>query len=394
MAEATAADYAWFKDHWLHEAFCITLVRGADGAEVLRRFGGERGQLRRLTLGEAGELSGSFHAGYPQLVLAARSGGWTVAVEDNGWEGTRPEVLRALSRGTRAVSVYRNINALSLFSLAVDGALVVQFEPLFPGVRWGGQPDLLLPRMRAVGLDPDWPEPPYGELGTAALALAERVTGVHLDPGILDGAHLAAEIVPLLDDPPASFSLDGEDAELAAAVDRVAPEVLRRAAATAARRAVALARLDQDPVVTRALAAAEAGQARPVDDHSPLGRRVRGWAVEARIVGQVRNDPSASLDAQRREAELLRAAGRPPARPLEDPASWLGEAGAGLVVRWCAGQAVRAALFTDPRTALYATLERLRHLPGDPWPVVRAEALAVLRSGGGGGPARGGPPGR
>jgi hypothetical protein len=176
MAEATAADYAWFKDHWLHEAFCITLVRGADGAEVLRRFGGEQGQLRTLTLGEAGELSGSFQAGYPQLVLAARSGGWTVAVEDNGWEGTRPEVLRALSRGTRAVSVYRNINALSLFSLAVDGALVVQFEPLFPGVRWGGQPDLLLPRMRAVGLDPDWPEPPHGELDTAALALAERAT--------------------------------------------------------------------------------------------------------------------------------------------------------------------------------------------------------------------------
>jgi hypothetical protein len=141
MAEATAADYAWFKDHWLHEAFCITLVRGADGAEVLRRFGGEQGQLRTLTLGEAGELSGSFQAGYPQLVLAARSGGWTVAVEDNGWEGTRPEVLWALSRGTRAVSVYRNVHALSLFRLAVDGALVVQFEPLFPGVRRGGQPD-------------------------------------------------------------------------------------------------------------------------------------------------------------------------------------------------------------------------------------------------------------
>jgi Family of unknown function (DUF6461) len=133
MAEATAADYAWFKDHWLHEAFCITLVRGADGVEVLRRFGGEQGQLRTLTLGEAGELSGSFQAGYPQLVLAARSGGWTVAVEDNGWEGTRPEVLWALSRGTRAVSVYRNVHALSLFRLAVDGALVVQFEPLFPG---------------------------------------------------------------------------------------------------------------------------------------------------------------------------------------------------------------------------------------------------------------------
>lgn len=46
----------------------------------------------------------------------------------------------------------------------------------------GVQPDLLLPQMRAVGLDPDRHEPPAGELDTAALALAERVTGVHLDP--------------------------------------------------------------------------------------------------------------------------------------------------------------------------------------------------------------------
>jgi hypothetical protein len=39
VAEATAADYAWFKDHWLCQAFCITLVRGLDKVEILRRFG-------------------------------------------------------------------------------------------------------------------------------------------------------------------------------------------------------------------------------------------------------------------------------------------------------------------------------------------------------------------
>ncbi len=141
---------------------------------MLRRLGGERSRPRTLTVGEAGELSGSFHAGYPQLVLVARAGGWAVAVEDNGWEGSRPEVLRALSRGTRAVSVYRNVNALGYFSDAVDGELLVRFELLSPQRRWGSQPDLLLPQMRAVGLDPDWDEPPHGEVDTAALALAER----------------------------------------------------------------------------------------------------------------------------------------------------------------------------------------------------------------------------
>ena len=66
MAEATAADYAWLDDHWLREAFCITLVRGLDEAELLRRFGGERGQPRTLTAREAGELSSALRAGYPR----------------------------------------------------------------------------------------------------------------------------------------------------------------------------------------------------------------------------------------------------------------------------------------------------------------------------------------
>jgi Family of unknown function (DUF6461) len=379
VAEATAADYAWFEDHWLREAFCITLVRGLDGAELLRRFGGGHGQARALTAAEAGRLSSSLRAGYPQIVLATRIGGWAVAVEDNGWEGSRPEVLRALSRGTQAVSVYRNVNALGYFSDAVDGELRLQFELLFPQRRWGSQPDALLAQMRGAGLDPDAPEPPYGQVDTAALALAERVTGVHLDPEALEGPLLGVEIAPLLEDPPASFSLGAEDVELAAAIDQAPPARRRRAAATAARRAVELARLDHDPIVMEALAAAEAGQAVPVDDHSPLGWRIRRSGVESNIVGRVLNDSSASLDAQRREASLLQAVGRA-APPLVDPSPWTGASVAAVMLRWRAGQAVRAALFDDPRTALYATLEQVRYLPGDPWVATRAAALAALRA--------------
>jgi hypothetical protein len=383
VAQTTAAGYAWLKDDWV---FCFSLVRGLDEVEVLRRFGGERSQPRTLTLGEAGQLSGSFHAGYPQLILVAKAGGWSVAVEDNGWEGTRPEVLRALSRGTRAVSVHSTVGALGHFNYAIDGEVLVSFELLFPQRRLGSQPDLLLPQMRAVGLDPDRHEPSYDDAVISALALAERITGVHLDPTLLDGPLVGAQITPLLDDPPASFFLPGEDAELAAAIDHAAEGVLRRAAATAARHAVQLAQLEHDLVVVEALAVAEAGQARQVDDHSPLGWRIRTWAVEATICDRVLNDPRASLDAQRIEASLLHAAGRAAKQPLKDPSPWLGRSGSALRLRSNAGQAVRAALFTDPRTAVYATLEKLRYLPGNPWMAIRAAALAVVGSGSTAGP--------
>jgi hypothetical protein len=108
--------------------------------------------------------------------------------------------------------------------------------------------------------------------------------------------------------------------------------------------------------------------------------------VEARIVERVRNDPFASPDSQQREASLLRAAGWAAELPLKDPSPWLGRGGAGLLLRLGAAEAVRAALFPDPRTALSATLERVRHLPGDPWMAIRAAALGVLRLAGGGAP--------
>lgn len=174
-----------------------------------------------------------------------------------------------------------------------------------------------------------------------ALALAERVTGVHLDPALLDGPLSGVEIAPLLDDPPASFSSGQEDAEMAAAIDQAAPGVLRRAAATAARQVVELAHLERDPMVVEALAAAEAGQARQGDDHSGLGWRIRTWAVELRIAERVRNNPSTSLDTQCREANLSRAAGHDPP-PLKDPSPWLGRNRTALLLRWRAGQAVRA----------------------------------------------------
>jgi hypothetical protein len=119
-------------------------------------------------------------------------------------------------------------------------------------------------------------------------------------------------------------------------------------------------------VVAEALAAAEAGQTSEVGDGSPLGWRIRAWAVEAEVAWRVRNDPSASLSAQQAHANLLHASGRGPAPPLKDPSPWLAPERA-------------AALFADPHTAVSATLEQLRYLPA--WTAIRAATLTVLQPG-------------
>lgn len=111
-----------------------------------------------------------------------------------------------------------------------------------------------------------------------------------------------------------------------------------------------------------------------------MGWRIRTWAVETTIADRVLNDPRAPLDAQLRNANLLRDSGLVPEAPLKDPSQWLGRSGSALRLRSAAVQAVRAALFADPRTAIYATLEKLRYLPGNPWAALRAAALAVLQS--------------
>ena len=329
MAGATAADYAWFQDHWLREAFCITLVRGLDEREVLGRFGGERSRPRTLTAAAAGELSGSFQAGYPQIVLVTKADGWAVAVEDNGWEGSRPEVLRALSGGTQAVSVYRNVNALGYFSDAVDGQLLVQFEPLFPQRRWGSRPDLLLPQMRAVGLDPDRDEPPPMVTSTR-----RRWPWPSGSPASTWRPRCWTARCSALRSP------------------RCWPTPRRR---------------------------------------SPCPNRTRSSARRSRR-------PRRRLDGRRRPPRPARRSSSrgstmtrwwprrwPPPRPGRPSRSattrrWAGASAPG---RWrrrsLAAQAVRAALFADPRTAVSATLEQLRYLPGDSWAGIRASALARLR---------------
>lgn len=61
------------------------------------------------------------------------------------------------------------------------------------GARSGARPDLPAAAMRATGLDPAGPDVPLDE---AALALAERVTGIALTADLLHSATYLAVAMP------------------------------------------------------------------------------------------------------------------------------------------------------------------------------------------------------
>ncbi|MFD1051899.1 DUF6461 domain-containing protein, partial [Kibdelosporangium lantanae] len=136
----------------LGEIFCLTFVKDVDTTEALRRMGGLLDTVTVRALTDIGDLH-TFDNGYPEVASVAALDGWTVLFEPGGFEGNH--LVAALSQGTEAVSVLRHDYASPSFDYAVDGTLVVHFDPTFPAYRHGSDPDRLLPLMREVGFDTD-----------------------------------------------------------------------------------------------------------------------------------------------------------------------------------------------------------------------------------------------
>ncbi|HEY8479130.1 MAG TPA: DUF6461 domain-containing protein [Spirillospora sp.] len=197
----TATDYEWINDYAdLAEAYCATLVRGMTPREFLRGMRAE----------PQGEISGyaelelrtwdfwKRHHDDKYLIGATAvpgdQGDWVLGLEVNGYLGTLPHLVEPLSRGTRLVSHFCNVNAVDKFLWYEDGTLRTGFEPLFPTEREGSTPDELVGLMVDVGFDLEEESP---DLTTeAAFALAARLTGVHLTPELLNEATFVTGIVP------------------------------------------------------------------------------------------------------------------------------------------------------------------------------------------------------
>ena len=199
---ATALDYTWFSDRFpgLAEAYCLTLVKGLTPAGLLGRLGAR--EECRVTgaeeLLEPAYQAWEEHEGERLFVAATAVGDWALAVEPNGYLGTLDEAIIPLSKGTRLVSHFRNVNAVDHFYWLDDGDVCLHFEPLFPTDRDGSDPDGLVEAMRQVGFDLDENDDASDEFNTeAAFALAEHLTGVRLTPEVLETATYLCGTAPI-----------------------------------------------------------------------------------------------------------------------------------------------------------------------------------------------------
>ncbi|MEO7062105.1 MAG: DUF6461 domain-containing protein [Lapillicoccus sp.] len=183
-------------DNYDSEAYCLTVIPGRTPAEVLEGFG--------VVSPEAAEVGDV--AWYGPTVAVIEASGYVLAVEWNGWQGRRAEVLRRVSPQGRVASLFRNVNAVTALTLWQSGAVLFSEEVL-------GQPQVA-PELASYfeGLDFD-AEPVEGEAyesagwWTSSIAVIERFSGVRLEGHPASSPLTTYRVLPWLDDRRAS---DGE----------------------------------------------------------------------------------------------------------------------------------------------------------------------------------------
>ncbi|WP_157537088.1 DUF6461 domain-containing protein [Nocardioides sp. Root190] len=119
---ADRSTYGWVLEDAVGVACCITVVAGIDSDEALRRFGADTSR----PLDPSVEADDAEAYGWSISVAAAPGG--VVAVEPNGFQGSREDVLLRVAGNSVAASVFWNVNDDNSFVAVRDGAVVVDVD--------------------------------------------------------------------------------------------------------------------------------------------------------------------------------------------------------------------------------------------------------------------------
>jgi hypothetical protein len=168
--------YAWTSVHWLATAGAISFLRGLDAQAA----------ARLLHRGEPEVTDAGIPALSADPVAAIREvDGWAIVVEshERGSAFAPPQEV-----SSPAVTITWSARGRALLYYSASGRLLAMLDPQAPDQVSGDDPAVLAGRLGGLRLGPTG-------AGAAAclptlLALAERLTGVAFDPGMLDQPHL------------------------------------------------------------------------------------------------------------------------------------------------------------------------------------------------------------
>ncbi|GAA2380300.1 hypothetical protein [Streptomyces coeruleofuscus] len=268
----------------------VAFAAGLTPAEMLRRLGAIPATVRPRDRRQARRAARSAWAAHRPLARAGEAGGWAYATLEGGAaQFARPEVLRALSAGTRAVVLTRQGPEVVL-TFAEDGVPCPQEDtrrvtsPRKSNAAGG-------PEARRLGVDL-WPGSTSAY--TRFLSVLRQDFGIAYAPDEEGPAELtSALLLPLLDDLPAAecgFPERAGHLDLAGLVERTPPQRLRAAIGAQLSRLASETHLDTYPEVTEALDRIHRGLPVDVDQDGPLGLRMRTLAAEVHATRELLRD--------------------------------------------------------------------------------------------------------
>ncbi|MEV4572793.1 DUF6461 domain-containing protein [Nonomuraea jabiensis] len=231
--------FAHLRQAGLPGQFCLTWCQSDDLQEVARAFGAD---LLTGLWAEPDEIEDIEEEHPGELLQLAAADGWVIALEPNGFQGVRDEILAPLSRGGPALSLFWNSEQDSAVKYAAGGDVLTTFDLADIDRRTGGRPEALDDLLQQAGLHNALPTQARMD---RALVLGEKLSGRHLTTDWLHSPQLVFTITDPLPDqivpaaclhPRMPFLDEPEFAALLEApTPAVAPIIVRMVATTALR---------------------------------------------------------------------------------------------------------------------------------------------------------------